>query len=201
MKKRVFITGASRGLGLKLANKFEEEGHLVLKHKGKEHYDLSCENEIKALVKEAQDFGAEVLVNNASITCPGIKFKEYDLNQIQKMIDVNLTAPIKILYLLHKSLKSVININSILGLEVKPYRSIYSSLKYGLRGFSNSLKMENKKLNILDIYTSSFSGPDPSKHMKIELVVNAIYEAFKNKKKELIIDGRKSIKPIIKEIS
>ena len=67
-----------------------------------------------------------------------------------------------------------------------------------MRGFSNSLKKENTEINILDVYSSAFSGVDPKKHMKIDLVVDGIYKAFKNKNKELIIDGRKGENPIIK---
>tara|TARA_Y100000589_G_scaffold312646_1_gene333203 strand:- start:280 stop:885 length:606 start_codon:yes stop_codon:yes gene_type:complete len=198
MIEPVLITGASRGLGLYLADKFEREGYPVLKHNGKQHFDLSQEEQLLELVEEAKKFGVKILINNASIKCPGIVFENYEFKSFEKIIEVNLLAPIKLSYLLFKDLNSIININSVVGLEIKPFRTLYSASKYGLRGFSNSLKEENKEINILDVYTSSFSGIDPKKHMKIDIVVDGIYKAFKNKKKELIIDGRKGDNPIIK---
>ena len=201
MKHSIVITGASSGLGMKLGKKFEEEGHRVLKHNGQKHSDLSSSKQIIELAEEAKNFGVDVLINNAAIKCPGVTLSDYSIDEIQKMLEVNLLAPIKLTYLLLKDLKLVVNINSLVGLEIKPNRSIYSAAKYGLRGFSNSLKMENQKLNVLDVYTSSFSGKDPKKHMKIEIVVDAIYHAFKNRNKELIIDGRHSKEPLIKYIN
>tara|TARA_A100001035_G_C27767982_1_gene494736 strand:+ start:1332 stop:1937 length:606 start_codon:yes stop_codon:yes gene_type:complete len=194
----ILITGASKGLGLFLANKFEKEGYPVLKHNGRNHFDLTQEEELLKLVEEAKNFGVKILINNASIKCPGIELEKYELNSIKNIIEVNLLAPIKLSYLLFKDLNTIININSVVGLEIKPFRTIYSASKYGLRGFSNSLKKENTEINILDVYSSAFSGVDPKKHMKIDLVVDGIYKAFKNKNKELIIDGRKGENPIIK---
>ena len=201
MIEPILITGASRGLGLLLANKFEEEGYPVFKHNGTEHFDLSSQKQLLELANEAKNFGVKVLINNASLKCPSINLEDYELNSIQKMLDVDLLAPIKLTYLLLNDLNRIVNINSLVGLEVKPKRSIYSAAKYGLRGFSNSLKMENEKLNVLDVYTSSFSGKDPEKYMKIEIVVDAIYCAFKNSNKELIVDGRNSKVPSIKYIN
>ncbi len=201
MIEPILITGASRGLGLHLANKFEEEGYPVFKHNGRDHFDLTSQKQLLELAEEAKDFGVKVLINNASLKCLGINLEDYELNDIQKMLCVDLLAPIKLTYLLLKDLNRIVNINSLVGLEVKPKRSIYSASKYGLRGFSNSLKMENEKLNVLDVYTSSFSGTDPEKYMKIEIVVDAIYRAFKNRNKELIVDGRNSKFPSIKYIN
>ena len=41
MKDRVLITGASSGLGAHLVDKFESEGHEIMHHGGRKHYDLS----------------------------------------------------------------------------------------------------------------------------------------------------------------
>ena len=42
----------------------------------------------------------------------------------------------------------------MVGLEHKKYRTLYSSSKWGLRGFSESYK-ETKNLNVLDVYPSN----------------------------------------------
>ena len=93
--------------------------------------------EIKELAKNAKQFGVKVLINNAGILCPGIEFKDYSLEKINEFIDVNLRAPIIPVHLLKDEIENIININSIVGLEVKRNRTLYSASKWGLRGFSN----------------------------------------------------------------
>ena len=193
MKETVLITGASRGLGYCLATKFEEEGHCILRHMGRNHYDLRDINHLSKLASEAIELGVELLINNAGLLCPGILLKSYSDEQINSILDVNLRAPILLTSMLLDNLKGLININSILGLEVKPQRTIYSATKWGLRGFSNSLKLETNDFNVLDVYASRFSDPDKSKCMDIDKVVNLIYNAYINNENELIIDGRPSM--------
>ena len=190
MKETVLITGASRGLGNCLANKFEEEGHYIFRHMGKKHYDLQDTNKLLKLSREAKDLGVGLLINNAGILCPGIEFKSYNKKQINEILDVNLKAPILLTSMLIDNLKGLININSFLGLEFKSNRTIYSAAKWGLRGFSNSLRMEKNELNILDVYTTRFNDPDKSKCMDINKVTDCIYDSYFNKEKELILDGR-----------
>tara|TARA_R110002074_G_scaffold142193_1_gene288652 strand:- start:202 stop:447 length:246 start_codon:yes stop_codon:yes gene_type:complete len=80
----------------------------------------------------------------------------------------------------------------MVGLEVKSPRTLYSASKWGLRGFSNSLKKENKRISILDVYPTNIkTTPDRINAMDVDIVVDKIYNAFLTKKQELILDGRK----------
>ncbi len=151
MKDNVLVTGASSGLGMYLVQKFESEGHGIFYHGGKKHYDLSERREVYDLATEARKFNVKILVNNAAIVCPSILLQDYDINLITKMIDVNLKAPILLSSMLLEDLTNIININSMVGLETKAPRTLYSATKWGLRGFSNSLKAENQDLNVLDV--------------------------------------------------
>lgn len=191
MKKfRVLITGCSSGLGYHLANKFEAEDHFVFRHEGRKHFDLTKDNEVKKLSEEANKLSINVLVNNAAIVCPNITLEKYDDCLIDKMIKVNLKAPIILTKAMLNNLEAVININSMVGLEVKAPRTLYSATKWGLRGFSNSLKKESS-LSVLDVYPTNIkTTPDRINAMDIDFVVNSIYTSFINGKQELILDGR-----------
>ena len=191
MKKfRVLITGCSSGLGYHLANKFEAESHFVFRHEGRKHFDLTKDSEVKKLSEEANKLNINVLVNNAAIVCPNITLEKYDDCLIDKMIKVNLKAPIILTKAMLSNLEAVININSMVGLEIKAPRTLYSATKWGLRGFSNSLKKESN-LSVLDIYPTNIkTTPDRINAMDIDFVVNSIYTSFINGKQELILDGR-----------
>ena len=108
------------------------------------------------------------------------------------MINVNLTAPILLSSVLADQLKHIININSMVGLEIKAPRTLYSATKWGLRGFSNSLKKENSKIKVLDVYPTNIkTTPDRKNAMELDYVVQKIYSSFKEGHEDLILDGRK----------
>jgi uncharacterized protein len=188
---KVLITGANTGLGKHLAQKFSSEGCEIFYHNGRKHFDLTNKREIYDLATQASIAGVNVLINNAAIVCPNLDFQDYSEELIENMLNVNLRAPILLTYCLHAQLDSIININSMVGLEVKKGRTLYSATKWGLRGFSNSLKQQ-KKINILDVYPTNIrTTPEKENAMEVDVVVAKIYEAFINKSEKLILDGRR----------
>lgn len=189
---RVLITGTSTGLGFYLSQKFESEGHFVLRHKGRSHLDLKNLHDIRQLIELAKNHQVNVLINNAAVTCPGKVLTDYCQDEIVNMLNVNLLAPILLTHGLAHQLKSVININSMVGLEIKPKRTLYSATKWGLRGFSQSLLAENENLHVLDVYPTNIkTTPDRLNAMDLDFVLNEIYNAFLKKEKRLVLDGRK----------
>ena len=79
----------------------------------------------------------------------------------------------------------------MVGLEIKSPRTLYSATKWGLRGFSQSLKLENSKINVLDVYPTNIkTTPDKINAMDVSGVVDKIFNSFKNNEEELILDGR-----------
>lgn len=208
----VLITGSSKGLGYYLSKYFAEKGHHVLLHgrniKNLKSIKNEFENlglsssyvssdlrnplEIKDLAKTAIDKDIKILVNNAGMTCPNIGFHEINLQLINNMIDINLKAPIILLNLLHKNINQVININSMVGIEPKRNRSLYASSKWGLKGFSDSLKKEELPYSVLDVYPTNIrTWPGRENSMEVEYVVSKIYNSMIGNENELILDGRK----------
>ena len=141
-----------------------------------------------------------VLVNNAAIPCYGLSLDGMDEEQIWNSLETNLVAPIKLTRKIYPLLKeqgygSIININSIVGKEPKKFRSVHSATKWGLKGFSKSLRIEAEEHNVkvINVYPTQIKtvkehtfGLEP--HDVAEHIYNEhITGDFKS---ELIIDGR-----------
>lgn len=215
--KSVLVTGSSGSLGSCLATVFAEHNYDVILHGRNEKNlsrlqksiinkgfnclkvvgDLRSEETLELLFKAAEEQNLSVLVNNAGVHCPGLSLEEISYNKIKEIIEVNLLAPVyltKKLYPIFKKNLSgtIININSIVGLEQRKIRAIYAASKWGLRGFSKSFREEAEDYNIrvMEVYlcriktrSGSGEGIEP-KHIAIN-----IYESFKKQEKELIINN------------
>ena len=207
-KDKILITGASFGLGSYLSEHFSNMGHDLIvtgrnerklnNLKTKLHTnvtvisgDLKDNSHLEKLKEKFIEEGGNVLVNNAGITCPGLSIDDLEVKQIVDMIDVNLVAPFLLIKHLHKNLSCVININSMVGLEHKQFRTAYSASKWGLRGLSESFKLETN-INVVDVYPTNIKTmPDRVDAMEVDFVCNKIYEAYSsNSNKKLILDGR-----------
>ena len=174
--KTVLITGASRGLGRKMADVLAEQGaHVVFNYRGDEAAAMKLKEELEAKgaskvtallfdvtntaqMKEAVEKFIETygpitgLVNNAGISKDQIvlRMKEEDVVQT---INTNLTSAIMLTQILSRSfLKaenvSVVNISSIVGLMGNASQIAYSASKAGLIGFTKSYAKELASRNI-----------------------------------------------------
>ena len=209
---KVLITGSSGGLGNHLALYYSQKGHEILLHGRNEKKlieiqseinkngfsakyivaDLNHKKGIELLCNKAKKENIKILINNAGIICPGLPLKDISYDKIESMLEVNLVAPIKIINALNNDLDHVININSMVGLEPKKNRSLYAASKWGLRGFSESLKKEENRFKILDVYPTNIkTWPERENAMDINFVLESIYDAMLKEENELILDGRK----------
>tara|TARA_B100000674_G_scaffold481223_1_gene481754 strand:+ start:139 stop:780 length:642 start_codon:yes stop_codon:yes gene_type:complete len=210
MENKALITGSSRGLGLYLAKFFNNKGYKIILHGRKEENlkdifkslpnpndfeyfscDLTKQEEIKSLCNFAVEKKVNLLINNAGVTCPGLSLNDLSEREINLILDVNLKANIFLIKYLNSYVENIININSMVGLEPKKNRSIYSASKYGLRGFSQSFNLEDISCKILDVYPTNIkTWADRENAMDIDFVLNKIYEAFTLNQNELVLDGR-----------
>ena len=165
--KVIIITGASSGIGLASARLFASYGaRLVLAARNVEKLaeieaelapkaevlsvrcDVSLEEDCKNLVEQAVSRfgGVDVLVNNAGISMRAL-FKDLDLKVIRSLMDTNFWGTVyctkyALPYLL-KAKGSVIGVISTAGFVGLPARTGYSSSKFAIRGFLNTLRMEH----------------------------------------------------------
>lgn len=164
--KNAVLTGASRGIGVHIANHLTKNGinvlgiarnesglkntqSIVKNNKGKftfRVFDLADTLKLKDLVKDIDD--VDFLINNAGIELYK-QFENYRLNEIEKIINVNLLGPIELTRQLIPKIKKskghIINISSLAGKKGVIYNGIYSATKSGLILWSDALDQELKK--------------------------------------------------------
>jgi short-subunit dehydrogenase len=165
--KTALVTGASRGIGPHIVRALAEEGmHFVLSARSVAALestaeqaralgarvscvaaDLSRRSDLEALAQRAarEPGGVALLVNNAAIEC-ALPFEQVDVDMIEEMIAVDLTAPMVLTRLLlphmiQRGEGHVVNMSSLAGLVGTPYEEAYAAAKHGLVGFSRSLHL------------------------------------------------------------
>ncbi|BAX81872.1 SDR family oxidoreductase [Labilibaculum antarcticum] len=172
-QKIVVITGASSGIGKALAFEFASRGSKIvlaarsldklkevekgIKAMGNEvltvKTDVSVEEDCENLMKETvKRFGGiDVLINNAGISMRAL-FADLDLSVIRNLMDVNFWGTVYCtkfaMPYITKSKGSVVGVISIAGYIGLPARSGYSASKYAIRGFLDTLRVENRKTGV-----------------------------------------------------
>lgn len=156
--KKVFITGASRGIGRSLAEAFKSEGAYVIGTRTKNVEDLSdyCddwivgdftnETDLQECAKFICQECPDILINNAGINknAPFAKIDPLIFKEIQA---VNLFAPFVLCQavlepMLKKGWGRIINISSVWGQVSMEERAAYSASKFALDGLTLSLSAE-----------------------------------------------------------
>lgn len=163
--KTVVITGGTDGLGLSLAKELvAKKAKVVVLGKDQKKLDelgeklgvktyLADVGDYGQLEKAAKDIGpVESLINNAGIWLEGI-VTENTPEEITKVIEVNLRGVIyatkAFLPKLYKADEAhIVNVVSTAGLKGRENFSVYSATKFGVAGFTDSLKADLEKTNI-----------------------------------------------------
>jgi NAD(P)-dependent dehydrogenase (short-subunit alcohol dehydrogenase family) len=166
----VLVTGATSGLGRAVALRFADEGMPVglvgrseealrrvteevqarNAHAAPLQADLSNPAALSDLVDTvaAQLGGIRVLVNAAGTDTPG-PAEDLDLDEWQRVVAVNLTAPFALARSVMPHMRSgggglVVNISSVAGRRGWANASAYCATKFGLTGLTQSLAAEGR---------------------------------------------------------
>lgn len=150
--RKALITGASRGIGKAIAEKFIREGYEVFRP-ARQDLDLNDAVSIAAFVKKNENICFDVIINNAG--CNDINLIENITDdELASMININLIAPMKLARGFVKGMKAqkygrIVNIGSIWACVSKAGRCVYSATKNGIHGVTNTLAVELAADNIL----------------------------------------------------
>ena len=140
---RVLLSGRRRGALDELAASLGDRAEVVVA-------DLA---ERDAAVRLAEAAGAvDVLVANAALPASG-RVEDFDHDQIDRALDVNLRAPIQLTRallpgMLERGRGHVVFVSSLSGKAASPRSGIYSATKFGLRGFAGGLREDVEPLGI-----------------------------------------------------
>ena len=163
--KTVLITGATGGIGGKIAESLHAQGAVVgISGRNKDKLkslasklgdrvhilvaDLSSSDGISALVKSAEEAMGQIdiLVNNAGLTRDNLSMRMKD-SEWDEVIDVNLTAPFKLAKAVQRGMMKrrfgrIINISSVVGVSGNAGQCNYCASKAGMIGWSKAMAQE-----------------------------------------------------------
>ena len=156
--KTIIVTGGSRGIGRGIAERFATQGASIIICGRREpatlpdnsHFislDIRDPKAAKTLINFAIEKTGRVdcLVNNAG-GGPPVASKDVSPNLTQKVIALNLLAPINLAQAAYEALKanggSIINISSVSATRSSPGSVAYGAAKAGMLNVTTSLAME-----------------------------------------------------------
>lgn len=168
MKKLVIITGASSGIGARLAQRFSAEGHplLLLSRRVQPMLDLNlpdsiCKSvdvtDLQAVTSAIRAAEAKYGQTDLLINCAGIMLLGHSETQPyeewERMIDVNikgiLTGTHAVLPdMMQRNTGTIINISSIAGRKTFDNHAVYCGSKFAVHAITENMRKEAAAKNV-----------------------------------------------------
>ena len=170
--KTAVITGGAQGFGLDIAKRFLKSGAKViiwdidknqLTKASKELnnpnllynvVDVSNFKNVQIVVNEIIKFSKiDILINNAGITGSTSSLWDYDVDEWNKIVQINLMGTFNcckcvVPYMIENNYGRIVNVASVAGKDGNANASAYSSAKAGVIGLTKSLGKELADKNI-----------------------------------------------------
>ncbi len=221
--KAVLISGASTGIGFRLAERLANMHYRVfagarkdedLQRLGAAHsnivpvtLDVTEPQQVDAIAARLAGEDLVALINNAGIAMVG-PIEAISADEFESQLQVNLIGCYRLIRactpMLRKSRGRIINISSTSGLVGWPFAGVYVASKYGLEGLSDVLRIELGRFGIQTVlinpgavdtplWDKTFSGAS-DRLTRQPADIQALYEADM-RRSEITI--RKTIKAAV----
>ena len=168
--KTVWVTGASSGIGRKLAEELSRHScNLIISSRNEEELlavkgscaqqqnvfvlplDLKKHDDMKELVQKAQGAfdSIDILINNAGVSQRSL-INKTDLSVYKDLMDINYLGTVALSkailpYFIENKSGHFVTVTSLMGKFGSPYRSGYCAAKHALHGFFDVMRMEHEK--------------------------------------------------------
>jgi NAD(P)-dependent dehydrogenase (short-subunit alcohol dehydrogenase family) len=151
---KVFVTGSTRSFGFELAKAFAAKNHDIILNGRKRlsfktdfAYSLCASQELT--VAEFEKFQPDIIINNAFDKSDCFASLEGQINTLAEAIK----------YFDPYKCGIIVNINSSMGLMACTEMPEYAMAKWGLRGYSESVRFAcyQKGIHIIDIYPGAIN--------------------------------------------
>lgn len=242
--KVVVITGASSGIGEALSREFAKQGSKVvmaarsderlkeiqreIQDSGSDGIYVKCdvtkEADCETLIKKAVEKygGVDICICNAGISMRAL-FDDVDLKVLHQLMDVNFWGTVYCtkyaLPYIQKSKGSIVGISSVAGIHGLPARTGYSASKYAMKGFLETIRVENLKKGVhvmiaypgftatnvrlsaltADGHSQGETPRDENKMMSAQEVALRIISGIKHQKRDLLMEFQGRATTIIKK--
>ena len=164
--RTAIITGGAQGFGLDIAKRFLNSGAKViiwdidksellkalkeLNNPNLSHYvvDVSNFKEVKQTIDEiTKSSKIDILINNAGITGSTSSLWDYDVDEWNKIVQINLMGTFNcckciVPNMINNNYGRIVNVASVAGKDGNANASAYSSAKAGVIGLTKSLGKE-----------------------------------------------------------
>ena len=167
-QKAVLVTGATSGIGLRIAERLASEGYFVYAGARKQEdierlnkmdnveavrLDVTVQEDIDAAVKHIEDAGRGLwgLINNAGVFIGG-PVTEVSIEETIWLFDVNVFGVYRVTQafapLIIESRGRISTIGSISGIGSSRFFSQYSMSKHAMEAFTDSLAIEMERFGV-----------------------------------------------------
>lgn len=170
MNRKIFVTGATSGIGLECARAFAQDGDNVLiagrradrlvaiKEDFEQQYgirvdtlvlDVSKREDVESKVKRAIEAfgGVDVLVNNAGLAQGLDPFQDSAVDDAVTMIDTNVKGLLYVTkavlpFMIDKNEGHIVNMGSTAGIYAYPGGAVYCATKAAVKTLSDGIRMD-----------------------------------------------------------